>query len=272
MTMWCHQLQRDFVMLEGPDAATYLQSQVSQDLRGLGVGEARCTFVLQPTGKVDVLCRVLRSGDAAFLLDVDAGWGAALTARLQRFKIRVKAELSPVAWACVAVRGEGELPAVPGAVAVPAWPGAPGVDLLGPALDAAAIGLPVADAATYERARIEAGWPAMGSELDADTIPGSTGVLGAAVSFTKGCYPGQELVERIDSRGGNVPRHLRVLRAVSGADLVIGAPIMVDGKEVGSVTSAVSDVALGYVGRAVEVPADAVAGDVAVHVLAIAAG
>jgi tRNA-modifying protein YgfZ len=269
MTMWCHQLQRDFVMVEGPDAATYLQSQVSQDLRGLGVGAASWTFVLQPTGKVDVLCRVLRSGDAAYLLDVDAGWGEALTARLQRFKIRVKAELSSVAWACVAVRGEGALPTVPGAVAVPAWLGVPGADLLGPGLDAASVGVPVVDAATYERARIEAGWPAMGSELDADTIPGSTGVLGAAVSFTKGCYPGQELVERIDSRGGNVPRHLRVLRAASGTGLVIGAPIVVDGKEVGSVTSTSGDVALGYVGRAVDVPAEAVAGDVAVQVLAL---
>ena len=49
---------RDVVVLEGPDAATYLQSQASQDLRGMAVGDAQWTFFLQPTGKVDVLARV----------------------------------------------------------------------------------------------------------------------------------------------------------------------------------------------------------------------
>ncbi len=60
-----------------------------------------------------------------------------------------------------------------------------------------------------ERHRIEAGWPGDGRRAHADTIPAETGVVPVAVSFTKGCYTGQELVARIDSRGGNVPRHLR---------------------------------------------------------------
>ena len=55
--------RRDVVVIEGPDAATYLQSQASQDLRGMAVGDERWTFFLQPTGKVDVLARVTMTGD-----------------------------------------------------------------------------------------------------------------------------------------------------------------------------------------------------------------
>ena len=96
---------RDFVMVEGADALSYLHSQVSQDIQPLAVGASAWTLLLQPTGKVDVLARVLRSGDAAFVLDVDAGAGDALVARLLRFKIRVKADVSVIPWRCVAVRG-----------------------------------------------------------------------------------------------------------------------------------------------------------------------
>ncbi len=74
----------------------------------------------------------------------------------------------------------------------------------------------------------------MGRELGPDTIPGETGVVPVAVSFTKGCYTGQELVARIDSRGGNVPRHLCRLRSTE--TIAVGEPIVVDGKEVGRVT------------------------------------
>ena len=85
----------DVVVIEGPDAATYLQSQASQDLRGMVVGDARWTFLLQPTGKVDVLARVTMTGDERFELDTDAGFGPELEARLNRFKIRVKATVEP---------------------------------------------------------------------------------------------------------------------------------------------------------------------------------
>ena len=69
---WCH-MPRDVVRVHGVDAATYLQSQVSQDLRGLGVGDSVWSFVLQPTGKVDALARVWRTADDEFVLDTDAG-------------------------------------------------------------------------------------------------------------------------------------------------------------------------------------------------------
>jgi folate-binding Fe-S cluster repair protein YgfZ len=82
------------------------------------------------------------------------------------------------------------------------------------------------------------------------------------VSFTKGCFTGQELVARIDSRGGNVPRHLRGVVVLENALPPVGAKLVVDGKEVGALTSVAESldrrapVALAYVGRAVEPPAD----------------
>ena len=85
---------RDHVIVEGPDALTYLHSQIAQDIRDLAVGDSRWTLVLEPTGKVESLARVTRSNDEVFDFDTDAGFGEALAARLSRFKIRVQAEIS----------------------------------------------------------------------------------------------------------------------------------------------------------------------------------
>ncbi|MET0666349.1 MAG: folate-binding protein, partial [Acidimicrobiales bacterium] len=81
-------VERDVVRIEGPEAATYLQGQLSQDVLGLDVGDSAWTFVLQPQGKVDAWFRLTRVGDEAFLADVDAGFGEAVLARLQRFLLR----------------------------------------------------------------------------------------------------------------------------------------------------------------------------------------
>jgi folate-binding protein YgfZ len=105
----------------------------------------------------------------------------------------------------------------------------------------------------------------MGAELTQATIPAEAGrwVIDASVSFAKGCFTGQELVARIDSRGGHVPRHLRGLAVGAGDVPPVGAPVVVDGAEVGTVTSVApvpgSDhaVALAYVGRGVTPPAAA---------------
>ncbi len=116
-------------------------------------------------------------------------------------------------------------------------------------------------AAELEALRIRAVVPAWGSELDADTIPATVGqwVIDASVSFTKGCYTGQELVARIDSRGGNVPRLLHRAE-VQGPPPSPGTPVLVDDVEAGSVTSSASveggSVALCWVVRAVVVEPD----------------
>lgn len=244
---------RDVVMVEGPDALTYLHSQLSQDLQPLEVGQAVLSLVLDPTGKVVSLVRVLRSGDHAYVLDVDAGSGDALVERLARFKIRVKADITPVEWRCLAVRGPGAATAVParaGAVTLPAWWGdGSGVDVLGPDPEPPP-GVRAGSADELESARVAAGWPAMGAEITDQTIPAELGdIARMAVSFTKGCYPGQELVERMDSRGSTAPRTLRRLPA-GGASA--GAALTVDGSEVGRVTSVAGEWALALVKRGVE--------------------
>ena len=85
---------REFVQVEGPDAASFLQGQLSQDIERLSVGEAAWSFLLQPQGKVDAWLRVTRVAEDAFVLDVDDSYAEAVLARLNRFKLRVKAELS----------------------------------------------------------------------------------------------------------------------------------------------------------------------------------
>jgi len=141
------------------------------------------------------------------------------------------------------------------------WPGLEGVDVIG---DDPVVpdGVRLCDLESYEAVRIEAGVPVMGREIDEKTIPAETGVVDRAVSFTKGCFTGQELVARIDSRGGNVPRHLRGVLVGTNVVPPVGAVIEVDGKPVGGLTSVAESlerrapVALAYVGRAVEPPAD----------------
>jgi tRNA-modifying protein YgfZ len=182
------------VIVEGPDALTYLHSQIAQDVRELEVGGALWTLVLEPSGKVESLARVTRTGDDRFDFDIDAGFGEALAARLNRFRIRVKAEISVVTAASDAPSAE------------------------------------------HEAARVAAGWPRMGAEIvPGQTIPAVTGVVPVAVNFTKGCYPGQELVERMDSRGADAPMSLRIVDVPTGA--VGGDPLVVDGVEVGTITS-----------------------------------
>jgi folate-binding protein YgfZ len=139
--------------------------------------------------------------------------------------------------------------------------GIDGFDVLGPD-PAAPVGVRAGTIEEYEALRIECGVPAMGRELTERTIPAEAGagLIERSVSFTKGCYTGQELVARIDSRGGNVPRHLRGLILDGDSVPATGTPLLIEGAEVGVVTSAARSlrldavVALAYVKRDVEVP------------------
>jgi folate-binding protein YgfZ len=266
-------IARDVVRVSGPDAIAYLQGQLSQDVEDLDVGATTWSFVLQPAGKVDAWVRVTRTGGDAVVLDVDGGAGEALTARLRRFLLRTKAEVEQLDWRCVALRGPGaevaaSKAAVESELRVPAgWPAVEGVDLFGPDV-ALPPDVAAADADAYEAQRLTAGVPAMGAELTERTIPAEAGqwLVDVSVDFTKGCFTGQELVARIDSRGGNVPRRLRGLVLDGPAPVPPGAGVVRADAEaeqvVGEVTSSIyspalgAAVALAYVGRAVEPPAD----------------
>ncbi|MCB1039203.1 MAG: folate-binding protein YgfZ [Acidimicrobiales bacterium] len=249
--------QRDVVTVDGPDAVAYLQGQLSQDVAALAVGAVAWSFILSPQGKVDGWGRVHRTADARFEIDVDPGAGAAWDARLRRFLLRTKAELALVEGIeATAVRGatvDGALPL--------AAPWAVGGDLL-TNLDEVEVlpdGVVGGTAADLEATRIRAGIPAWGTEIDVDTIPATLGqwAIDASVSFTKGCYTGQELVARIDSRGGHVPRALVGLE-IDGPAPASGAAVVVGGEDVAVVTSSArwgaGSVALAFLPRSVELP------------------
>ena len=225
-------LSRDVVRVSGSDAVSYLQGQCSQDIAGLGVGATADALLLSPQGKVDVFVRITRLGTDEYVVDTDAGFGDKIVARLERFRLRVKVDIERVPWECVAVRGpeadeslvnpgvgEGGTPVLRLPVA---WPGLSGFDLLGPppergaAVDAWVVASVVrCEDEEWEAVRIEAGIPCNGREVTDATIAAEVGLVDRSVSFTKGCFTGQELVARIDSRGSNVARRL--------AGLVMGA-------------------------------------------------
>lgn len=253
-TLGAAPIQRDVVRVHGPEAIDFLHGQLSQDVAALEPGDSAPSLLLQPSGKVDAWLRATRTGDDEVLLDVDAGFGDAVSARLRRFRLRTKVELDGERWSGLAVRGPGahDLPTPTGAVAVPArWPGVGGVDWLSGG-ELAVAGVALADVAALEALRVECGVPAMGAELTDETIPAEAGqwLVDASVSFTKGCYTGQELVARIDSRGGNVPRPVRGL-LIEGGDPAPGGNVEADGKVVGQVTSIAHSPVLGVIALAV---------------------
>jgi tRNA-modifying protein YgfZ len=264
--MPAYTLDRDVIRIAGPDAISYLQGQLSQDVAGLAVGASAFTFLLEPQGKVSAWGRITRVADDAVLFDVDRGFAETTIARLTRFKLRTKADIEHLDWTVFAVRGDAGCNAtIETVIASFDWPGFEGIDLMGDEVEAPH-GIPVGDRADYERQRIEAGVPALGRELDGDTIPAEAGalVIDKSVSFTKGCYTGQELVARVDSRGSNTPRRLRLVRIDDGVPEA-GSELLVDDKVVGRLTSVAASyggaVALAYVQRAVVPPVAAVVVD-----------
>lgn len=259
--------ERDVVEVSGPDAARYLQGQLSQDVVAMAT-DSSWSFLLAPTGKVNAWLRVHRIDEELYLLETDPGWGEAIVARLRRFLLRTNAQISDpkrrillqTRWnPSIARFGTDESDS--SIVCAPVGPAVAGSDelLLRDAVESEfSTRKDVVPGDSYERYRIAHGIVRMGAELTEDTIPGEAGawVIDASVSFTKGCYTGQELVARIDSRGNNVPHPLRLL--VLGADAATGDEVFLDGAAVGVVTSSVPSLsdelpplALARVGRSV---------------------
>jgi tRNA-modifying protein YgfZ len=275
------------VRVVGPDARSFLDSLASQDLTVLADGDGAHSLLLQPQGKLTADFRILQIGAEELWLDADVGVGALLAAGLNRFKIRVKVEVVDV----TAERGKLTVkgPNAPARVAdalgveVPErqhahvgwkgarvvradWPALAGVDVVGPRADVAAAWDALVDAGVHragllalEALRVEAGIPRQGYELDDSTIPQEAFLERDAVSFTKGCFLGQELVCRIDTRG-HVNRLLRGLVVEGEFEPEIGADVTVGEKVVGRVTSVARSPRLGIIAlallrREVEPPA-----------------
>jgi folate-binding protein YgfZ len=176
----------------------------------------------------------------------------------------VKVDVRQVSVAALAIRGlQPEVSPDVQLIAVD-WAGEPAFDAIGSEGAIAAfserLDVRLLDADGYERARIEAGVPRQGFDTDERTIPQEAGLERVAVSFTKGCFVGQELVCRIDTRG-HVNRNLRRLRAASGS-MARGEAVAFEGREVGEVTSAAGLVALAMLRREVEPGAQVTAGAV----------
>ena len=240
----------------GADAGKYLHSQLSNDIASLPVGGSRYSFVLEPMGKVIALVRVTRTDEETFVLDTEnvEGLGDQLLARLNRFKIRVKADIAVSSQKYLSLRTrDGSLIKQAG-FTVSQWGSGAVIDAPLKSIAESVVSQFVqVSPEEFDALRIRSSWPAMGSEIIAgETLPAATGAVPIAVSFTKGCYPGQELVERMDSRGSTAPKNLRLLTGSIVDNAKPGNAVVVDGETVGEFTSVASDCALAYIARAVE--------------------
>ena len=252
--------ERGVLAVSGPDAEDFLQGQLSQDIAALAPGQSAWSLILAPQGRVDAFVRVTRRASDRFVLDTDGPLEQVVT-RLKRFMLRTDVTLAPLEWQCIAVRGPGAAEAAAsGEIIGPVPTG--GIDVLGPA-PSVSEDVPAVAPDLLEVHRIRCGLPRMGIDIDERTIPAEAEVVPFTVSFAKGCFTGQELVARMDSRGSAPPRYLRLLTLQDRVGLAPGEQISrADGAEIGSITSAAWDpiagvtVALGYIKRAVEMPAE----------------
>jgi folate-binding protein YgfZ len=243
---------RAFVGVAGPDAASYLNRMVSNDVDALARGEACEALLLTPKARVIAPMIVFRRGDDDLLLVTEPELGDELRHRLLRSRFAARCDIGPETHVSTLVLG-AEAP--PGAIANHDY-GLPAYELLDEDPPAEAEWI---DAGELERLRILARTPQFGREIDDRVLPAEAGLDARAISFTKGCYPGQEPVARLHYRG-HPNRGLRLLALTGDGIPAYDEDLRLDGKVVGRVTSAAHDpehgiVALAFVRR--EVPSDA---------------
>ncbi len=202
---------------------------VSNDVEGLSVGTACDALLLTAKARVIAPLRVLRRADDDFLVLTEPELGERVQSELQRMRFAARADIAPEEHESWLILGGEEV------------------------LDER----PAGDEATdedFERWRIDAGMPRWGREIDDRVLPAEAGLDETHISFTKGCYPGQEPIARQRYRG-KVNRRLRVLELEGDEVPAPDSELVKDGKVVGRVTSAVRGLALGYVRT--EIPDDA---------------
>jgi folate-binding protein YgfZ len=223
--------------VQGPDAADLLQRIVSNDVLA---GESCEALILTPKGRVIAPLLVWRRGEDDFLLLTEPELGETVRSHLTRMRVASKCEIEPEEHSSAIVLG--------GTGGIPTRDyGVPAVEVLDQVADAE----PADD--ELERLRILARTPRWGREIDEGILPAEAGLGERAVSFTKGCYPGQEPLSRLQHRG-HVNRSLRVLD-VDGEAPRQADEVRAGDRVVGRVTSAVPGLALAYI--RVEVPEDA---------------
>lgn len=240
----------ELVWFRGPDTIRFLNDLLSQEIATAAPGTVLRSLLLDPQGKLGHILWVLRGEDEVGLV-TDPGRGEDLVSILSRYRIRVQVEIekeTAPAWLVV-----GDMGAVPGGweridggvIADVSWAKTKRALRVGERPE-----LETIDQGRYEELRIESGEPRFGKDVDEKTIPQQTGLVPVTVAFDKGCFLGQELVARIDSRGGNVPQRIGILEFEDGAPSE-GLPITHEGSEVGTVTSSAGSLALGMIRREV---------------------
>jgi folate-binding protein YgfZ len=266
---------RQQIAVAGPDRATYLQGLLTNDIPALSPGSGCYAAWLTPQGRMLTDMYVLESG-AMILLDVPAATAEATRERLDQFIFTENVQVESLAGKLTSVwvhgpKAAGVVERVMGAKGLAAWreyqhaQSVARVDQLGvpgfcvylepsrePEVLAAlrAAGAREVSAEAIEAARIEAGYPVFGVDMTDDTIPLEAGIEDRALSMTKGCYVGQEVIIRVLHRGhGRVARKLVSLR-IDGAVPPRGARVFAADRDVGFVTSAAASPRLGTIAMA----------------------
>ena len=263
--------ERGKLAVSGEDARAAVNGVVTNEVEGLEPGTGVLAAVLTPKGKMLGDLRILDTGDE-LLLDMERPALQPVFDALRHGLVGYRAELhkgtlqrgllSLIGEDARRAAGAADLPATEHAHRPAEIAGAPvrviatdlGVDVLCDAQDTARVheALCAAGAAELTEAdaevrRIESGRPRYGVDLDDSVIPQEAGLNDRAVSFTKGCYVGQETVARLFYKG-KPNRHLRGLRLSEPA--ATGAPLLLGDREVGVLTSSAVSPALGPIGLA----------------------
>jgi tRNA-modifying protein YgfZ len=279
------------IVVSGADRASFLQGLLTNDVVALKAGQGCYTAYLTAQGRMIADLYVYELGDV-MLLTLHRDVKDAVMTKLDQVIFSEDVQLGDVTdtFAQVAVVGPDAAAIAAGVLDVPAetlqsmgghgnlrasWVGSPaivtragdtgepGFDLFverahADALHASLIaaGAIDVDPATAEAIRIEAGVPLFHHDMDEETIPLEAGIESRAISFSKGCYVGQEVVIRVLHRGhGRVARKLVGLRLEGDRVPPAGTPIRVADREVGRITSSTQSpalqqpIALGYVHR-----------------------
>jgi tRNA-modifying protein YgfZ len=260
------------ISVAGAEAADYLQGQVTNDVEALGPGQGCYAALLDRKGRMQGDMRVLRLADEEFEIETESVAGDAVLRHLSMYKIGREVDveevsgrtrtLSLIGPAAHEVAGTGPLgpehanrPHSLGGVDARAVATDLGVDLVVPAegvdsvrAELARSGAEEVSEAAAEIVRVESGRPRFGAEMTTATIPEEAGLNERAVSFTKGCYIGQETVARLHYRG-KPNRRLRGLRLSGPA--AAGDPVALGDRELGLIGTAVLSPAHGPIALAI---------------------
>ncbi len=234
-----HLAGRAIIEVSRSEARAFLHSLVTNDVAALGEGDAQWAGLLTPQGKILFDFFILARPGGIFWLDVSAAASGDLARRMEMYKLRRDVDITPRPDLAVAA-GEAQ-----GAIAAFADPRLPafGARAVLTAQQAAKL---QADASAYHAARIAAGLP----DSDADIGSGRLFPHEAnfdqlnGVSFTKGCYIGQEVVSRMQHRG--LARN-RLVPVIADAPLETGAPVTAGEKPLGEVFSTAANRAIALV-------------------------